>query len=166
MSINEDIKCSETESISDYLLKQRVIPDKQYQDIINTAPVKAKNCLLIEILNFYCVNENNENINLYGLFINALRYAGCHFVANIMDVDEPLCGNMDNNNIRRKVKNVVYKYSEPEILVRQATSNDPWGPTSTVMSEIADLTFNYIAFEEVMPIIWKRLNDKIKWTNY
>lgn len=43
--------------------------------------------------------------------------------------------------------------------MREATSNDPWGPSSTLMAEIADLTYNVMAFTEIMPMIWKRLND-------
>ena len=80
------------------------------------------------------------------------------------------------NSIRRQVKNVAYNYSETQVnyrkgalnhlsvlavqvKVREATSNDPWGPSSTLMSEIADLTYNVVAFTEIMPMIWKRLND-------
>lgn len=43
--------------------------------------------------------------------------------------------------------------------VRKATSNDPWGPSSTLMAEIADLTYNVVAFTEIMQMLWKRLND-------
>ncbi|AWP19034.1 putative epsin-3 [Scophthalmus maximus] len=57
------------------------------------------------------------------------------------------------------MKNMVNNYTEAEIKVREATSNDHWGPPSTLMSEIADLTFNVVAFAEVMGMIWKRLND-------
>lgn len=46
-----------------------------------------------------------------------------------------------------------------KVKVREATSNDPWGPSSTLMSEIADLTYNVVAFTEIMQMIWKRLND-------
>lgn len=46
--------------------------------------------------------------------------------------------------------------------MREATSNDPWGPSSSLMSEIADLTFNVVAFAEVMGMVWKRLNDSGK----
>ncbi|KAL0993550.1 hypothetical protein UPYG_G00109570 [Umbra pygmaea] len=66
---------------------------------------------------------------------------------------------MQTSSIRRQVKNMVNQYSEAEIKVREATSNDPWGPPSSLMSEIADLTFNVVAFTEVMGMIWKRLND-------
>ncbi|XP_076344969.1 epsin-2-like [Tachypleus tridentatus] len=61
--------------------------------------------------------------------------------------------------IRRNVKNVVRNYSDAEVKVREATSNDPWGPSSTLMSEVADLTYNVVAFSEIMKMIWKRLND-------
>lgn len=61
--------------------------------------------------------------------------------------------------IRRQIKNVVKNYSEAEVKVREATSNDPWGPSSTLMSEIADLTYNIVALGEIMRMIWKRLND-------
>ncbi|XP_045077409.1 epsin-3 isoform X3 [Coregonus clupeaformis] len=69
---------------------------------------------------------------------------------------------MQTSSLRRQVKNMVNQYSEAEIKVREATSNDPWGPPSSLMSEIADLTFNVVAFTEVMGMIWKRLNDSGK----
>ncbi|GFU10040.1 epsin-2 [Nephila pilipes] len=61
--------------------------------------------------------------------------------------------------LRRNVKNVVRNYTDAQVKVREATSNDPWGPSSTLMSEIADLTYNVVAFSEIMQMIWKRLND-------
>lgn len=66
---------------------------------------------------------------------------------------------MQTSSIRRQMKNVVNNYTEAEIKVREATSNDPWGPPSSLMAEIADMTFNVVANAEVMGIIWKRLND-------
>ncbi|XP_068574383.1 epsin-3 isoform X2 [Cebidichthys violaceus] len=66
---------------------------------------------------------------------------------------------MQTSSLRRQMKNMVNNFTEPEIKVREATSNDPWGPPSSLMSEIADLTFNVVAFTEVMGMIWKRLND-------
>lgn len=50
-----------------------------------------------------------------------------------------------------------FEYSQ--VKVREATSNDPWGPSSTLMAEIADLTYNVVAFSEIMQMIWKRTND-------
>uniref|UniRef100_A0A8C2SCN5 ENTH domain-containing protein n=1 Tax=Capra hircus TaxID=9925 RepID=A0A8C2SCN5_CAPHI len=69
---------------------------------------------------------------------------------------------MTTSALRRQVKNIVHNYSEAEIKVREATSNDPWGPPSSLMSEIADLTFNTVAFAEVMGMLWRRLNDSGK----
>ncbi|XP_066120492.1 epsin-2 isoform X3 [Saccopteryx bilineata] len=66
---------------------------------------------------------------------------------------------MATSSIRRQVKNIVNNYSEAEIKVREATSNDPWGPSSSLMTEIADLTYNVVAFAEIMSMVWKRLND-------
>ncbi|XP_064438323.1 epsin-2 isoform X8 [Mirounga angustirostris] len=66
---------------------------------------------------------------------------------------------MATSSIRRQMKNIVNNYSEAEIKVREATSNDPWGPSSSLMTEIADLTYNVAAFSEIMSMVWKRLND-------
>lgn len=60
---------------------------------------------------------------------------------------------------RRNIKNLAHNYTDAQVKVREATSNDPWGPSSTLMSEIADLTYNVVAFTEIMQMIWKRLND-------
>lgn len=57
------------------------------------------------------------------------------------------------------MKNIVNNYTDAEIKVREATSNDPWGPPTSLLMEIADLTLNVVALTEVMGIIWKRLND-------
>ncbi|KAL4678466.1 hypothetical protein H8957_008055 [Semnopithecus entellus] len=60
---------------------------------------------------------------------------------------------------RRQVKNFVKNYSDAEIKVREATSNDPWGPSSSLMLNISDLTFNTISLSEIMNMLWHRLND-------
>ncbi|XP_036692037.1 epsin-2 isoform X3 [Balaenoptera musculus] len=66
---------------------------------------------------------------------------------------------MTTSSIRRQMKNIVNNYSEAEIKVREATSNDPWGPSSSLMTEVADLTYNVVAFSEIMSMVWRRLND-------
>ncbi|XP_035789494.1 epsin-1-like isoform X2 [Anopheles albimanus] len=66
---------------------------------------------------------------------------------------------MNVAGIRRNIKNLAHNYSDAQIKVREATSNDPWGPSSTIMAEIADLTYNVVAFSEIMQMIWKRMND-------
>ncbi|KAM9073624.1 LOW QUALITY PROTEIN: ENTH domain-containing protein 1 [Megaptera novaeangliae] len=60
---------------------------------------------------------------------------------------------------RRQVKNFVKNYSDAEIKVREATSNDPWGPSSSLMLDISDLTFNTVSLSEIMSMLWQRLND-------
>ncbi|TRY65542.1 hypothetical protein DNTS_001177 [Danionella cerebrum] len=47
---------------------------------------------------------------------------------------------MSTSSLRRQVKNIVHNYSEAEI-------------------KIADLTYNVVAFSEIMSMVWKRLND-------
>lgn len=61
--------------------------------------------------------------------------------------------------LRRNLKNLAHNYSDAQIKVREATSNDTWGPSTTLLNEIADLTYNVVAFTEMMHMIWKRLND-------
>lgn len=39
-------------------------------------------------------------------------------------------------------KNVVLNYTEMEAKVHDATNNEAWGASSTVMQEIAQATFN------------------------
>lgn len=62
----------------------------------------------------------------------------------------------------REVKNYTKGYSDIQAKVRQATSNDPWGPSGTMMSEISQATYNHHEFIEIMVMIAKRLNDSGK----
>ncbi|EIW77758.1 ENTH-domain-containing protein [Coniophora puteana RWD-64-598 SS2] len=62
----------------------------------------------------------------------------------------------------RVAKNYTKGYSETQAKVRDATSNDPWGPSGTQMNEIAQLTYNQGDFVEIMEMLDKRLNDKGK----
>lgn len=47
-----------------------------------------------------------------------------------------------------------------EAKVREATSGDKWGASSTLMQEIAQATFNFQHFNEIMPIIYQRFTEK------
>ncbi|KAI5121733.1 hypothetical protein M0805_009025 [Coniferiporia weirii] len=62
----------------------------------------------------------------------------------------------------RVAKNYTKGYSDVQTKVRDATSNDPWGPTGQQMNEIAQMTFNQNDFVEIMEMLDKRLNDKGK----
>ncbi|VEL11941.1 unnamed protein product [Protopolystoma xenopodis] len=61
------------------------------------------------------------------------------------------------------MKNTVKNYSDCQRLVREATSNDPWGPSSSSMLEIAVATQSPIHYEEIMSLLWSRLQDKTKY---
>ncbi|KAJ4352221.1 Epsin-3, clathrin recruitment and traffic between the Golgi and endosome [Didymosphaeria variabile] len=60
----------------------------------------------------------------------------------------------------RKVQNAVMNFTEMEAKVREATNNEPWGASSTLMQEIANATFNYQLLNEIMPMIYKRFTEK------
>ncbi|KAH8388527.1 hypothetical protein KR093_008489 [Drosophila rubida] len=64
-----------------------------------------------------------------------------------------------------KVTNVVMNYTEIEGKVREATNDDPWGPTGPLMQELAHATFSYETFPEVMSMLWKRMlqDNKTNW---
>jgi telomere length regulation protein len=59
----------------------------------------------------------------------------------------------------------VLNFTEVELKVREATNEDPWGPVGAEMQEIAQLTFQYDAFSEVMGTLWKRMltENRIAW---
>ncbi|EIW77759.1 ENTH-domain-containing protein [Coniophora puteana RWD-64-598 SS2] len=62
----------------------------------------------------------------------------------------------------RVAKNISKGYSDTQALVRDATSNDPWGPSGTQMNQVAQLTYNQNDFVEIVEMLDKRLNDKGK----
>lgn len=47
-----------------------------------------------------------------------------------------------------------------EAKVREATNNEPWGAPSSLMEEIAEGTFSYEKFNEILPMIFKRFTEK------
>lgn len=61
--------------------------------------------------------------------------------------------------------NVVMNYTEIEGKVREATNDDPWGPTGVLMQELAHATFTYEHFPEVMSMLWRRMlqDNKTNW---
>ncbi|KAI7852264.1 hypothetical protein BDC45DRAFT_485525 [Circinella umbellata] len=69
---------------------------------------------------------------------------------------------MTARGVARSIKNYAKGFSDAQVKVREATSNDPWGPSGTIMNEIAQLTYNEHDFIEIMDMIDRRLNDKGK----
>ncbi|KAK0160016.1 hypothetical protein PV328_007464 [Microctonus aethiopoides] len=64
-----------------------------------------------------------------------------------------------------KATNVVMNYTDTEAKVREATNDDAWGPTGAMMQELAQATFTYELFPEVMSMLWKRMlqENKRNW---
>lgn len=63
-----------------------------------------------------------------------------------------------------RTTNMVMNYTETEAKVREATNDDPWGPSGQQMQEISGFTFTYDAFPEAMGMLWKRLfQEKQNW---
>ncbi|KAI1937691.1 Epsin-3, clathrin recruitment and traffic between the Golgi and endosome [Ophidiomyces ophidiicola] len=60
----------------------------------------------------------------------------------------------------RKVQNAMMNYTEMESKVREATNNEPWGASSTLMQDIANGTHNYQLLNEIMPMIYRRFTEK------
>ena len=55
-------------------------------------------------------------------------------------------------------------YTEVEAKVREATNDEAWGPHGTLMHEIAEHTYQYEHYSEVMGMLWKRMfQDKKNW---
>lgn len=60
----------------------------------------------------------------------------------------------------RKAQNVVFNYTEMEAKVREATNNEPWGASSTLMEYIAQGTYNLREREEILSMIFRRFTEK------
>ena len=60
----------------------------------------------------------------------------------------------------RKAQNVVFNYTEMEAKVREATNNEPWGASSTLMEQIAQGTYNIREREEILVMIFRRFTEK------
>ena len=68
-----------------------------------------------------------------------------------------------SKSVVRSIKNVTNGYSLVQKLVRNATLNDPLGPTTFEMEELAQLTHqSQTDFLEIMDMLDRRLNDKGK----
>ncbi|KAH7291509.1 hypothetical protein KP509_29G019900 [Ceratopteris richardii] len=61
--------------------------------------------------------------------------------------------------LKREVNKTILKVPEIEQKVLDATSNEPWGPHGTLMSEIAHATKNYYEMQMIMEVLWKRMSD-------
>ncbi|EDO16090.1 hypothetical protein Kpol_1001p2 [Vanderwaltozyma polyspora DSM 70294] len=60
----------------------------------------------------------------------------------------------------RKAQNVMFNYTEMEGKVREATNNEPWGASSTLMEQISQGTYNIREREEILSMIFRRFTEK------
>lgn len=60
----------------------------------------------------------------------------------------------------RRAQNVMFNYTEMEAKVREATNNEPWGASSTLMEQIAQGTYNIREREEILGMIFRRFTEK------
>ncbi|AET39749.1 epsin Ecym_4731 [Eremothecium cymbalariae DBVPG len=67
-----------------------------------------------------------------------------------------------SKQLLRSAKNVMNGYSQAQVLVRNATSNDEYGPSLDQMEELAERTYSAVEFFEIMVMLDRRLNDKPK----
>ncbi|KAL3311329.1 Epsin-1, partial [Cichlidogyrus casuarinus] len=56
----------------------------------------------------------------------------------------------------------MHQFSNIELLTREATSNDPWGPKTSQLMAIADASDNPVQRNEIIHQLWKRVNDSEK----
>eukprot|EP00191_Tetraselmis_sp_GSL018_P001583 CAMPEP_0177603096 /NCGR_PEP_ID=MMETSP0419_2-20121207/15301_1 /TAXON_ID=582737 /ORGANISM="Tetraselmis sp., Strain GSL018" /LENGTH=278 /DNA_ID=CAMNT_0019096787 /DNA_START=240 /DNA_END=1073 /DNA_ORIENTATION=- len=63
-------------------------------------------------------------------------------------------------NVKKTLKQVALNLSEVEVKVEEATSNEPWGPHGTIMSEIAEAAYDSDKYKDIMGVLARRLQDK------
>ncbi|KOG97902.1 epsin [Saccharomyces eubayanus] len=63
----------------------------------------------------------------------------------------------------RSAKNMVKGYSSTQVLVRDATANDPRTPSIDTLDDLAQRSYDSVDFFEIMDMLDKRLNDKGKY---
>ena len=59
----------------------------------------------------------------------------------------------------RALKNHALSYSDVEVKVREATSNDPWSCPLSLMRELSRATHDYVDYPKLFAMLWKRLAD-------
>lgn len=74
-----------------------------------------------------------------------------------------LASYFDPENLKQvfnKVQAAVYNYTEYQAKVMEATNGEPWGASSTLMTEIANATQSPIHFNDIMDTIYKKFQEK------
>lgn len=62
--------------------------------------------------------------------------------------------------INKAIRSIKAKtFSDVENMVRDATNNDQWGPTTKQMGQIAKACRDSVEYMKIFAMIWKRVND-------
>ena len=69
-------------------------------------------------------------------------FAGPFVTGNLTQLSTVMSLQNFGKGALRVAKNYTKGYSDVQAKVREATSNDPWGPSGTQMNEIAQMTYN------------------------
>ncbi|CAH8458348.1 unnamed protein product [Schistosoma turkestanicum] len=64
-----------------------------------------------------------------------------------------------------KVTNIMMNYTEAELKVREATNDEMCCPHGRLLQKLADYTYTYETYLEVMSTLWKRMHpdDRCSW---
>jgi hypothetical protein len=76
------------------------------------------------------------------LALTPARLVGNGLVVNLGQFSTIMSLQTFGKSALRVAKNYTKGYSDVQAKVREATSNDPWGPSGTQMNEIAQMTYN------------------------
>ena len=92
-----------------------------------------------------------------------LQFVNCFL--NLVILKSPLSCSGAVKGLADMVTNVIAipinNYNEIEAKIREATSDDPWGPSADTLADLAQLTFSNDSFNQLMDHVFKRmsLND-------
>uniref|UniRef100_A0A915M456 Uncharacterized protein n=1 Tax=Meloidogyne javanica TaxID=6303 RepID=A0A915M456_MELJA len=85
---------------------------------------------------------------------------GIPYLQGIASLTKSVQQTLNSYEVRKlgdKVQGYVMNFTETEQKAREATNEDPWGPTGPEMQEIASLTFQYDQFTDYRPPFVKQI---------
>uniref|UniRef100_A0A1I7RLS1 ENTH domain-containing protein n=1 Tax=Bursaphelenchus xylophilus TaxID=6326 RepID=A0A1I7RLS1_BURXY len=108
------------------------------------------------------LNGNQSTVESSESFTMSDLFSG---LANLTKQVSTTLNSYEIRKLADKAQGYVLNFTEVELKVREATNEDPWGPTGPQIQEIAQLTNQYDAFPEVMGMLWKRMlqDTKLAW---
>lgn len=99
----------------------------------------------------HLASRYSHGISLFPAYPRRVTYSG-NRIANLTFYDI--------KSAWTQAKNYALNISEIEAKVNEATSDDPWGASSTLMQEISQATNNFSDFNEIMPAIFRNFMER------